>query len=791
MTCAKIRFLIFLLGFFLIFVGGCSDDGSSPTSSMTIHRVSGTHISAPGEELTLYGDGLGTIPGKVALKQDDRLVDCLTVYWGNRAIAFEIPEGIEGLCDLFITCPAGEETIPKYVNVKADVEPGTTAGNQCEPMGPLTPVGAAYYAGKIWLFQPVQDQMTFKDYYITYQTYDMAADKWSKGCFTLKIGGSECYVPGPNTKVAPIIVNNWLLIFWFNPDGSVDYAMYAGQDENGLDIWQQVPGTKPDINGEYFLAPGYNPTTNRLELYYTSDGNIVCFYADVPDPEKALKLTFQQAQPTTPLPASKYGPGAAMVQTGANPSTYQTMLAYADDEKSIHICYLDDSWNKTRSDTLDEKTNDTPYLVNLENGLVALLWEGTSHYGDVKYYDWQNPNQGDHGWTDKEAWKTELYWLSAVAAYDPVTPSDPNADPDYPDMEGEMYCFYVCVDGDVHWRIDRDLGTWRHQTTTTADFSKGVMNPDNTPGPTFTVCPLLGVIDAPPYVINGGDVTENKTHISLVDENGIGSSCDVDLKGGPFLESGGEKKPFTLQVSVGATYANKAEFHQSLSIANSLPAADPPQIMLVMVAPVLDFAEYVRYDTDNNEVPGDTFTMVTVKEANLFCQRLSMEWADFDENFPNLHKHKAGCVNTYDQAITDGYFLHASNTWQYNPEEDTVTITFTKENTNATTVGGYAKMKIGGNIKEMFGLGVEGEFDMNMTSTTTVSTKSELSLWNPSPEKDGDVTEFYVTAYWMNPMENADWVPTYRQGQGDAPWFITYYVDNIVYQGGVVTPGCQ
>jgi len=53
----------------------------------------------------------------------------------------------------------------------------------------------------------------------------------------------------------------------------------------------------------------------------------------------------------------------------------------------------------------------------------------------------------------------------------------------------------------------------------------------------------------------------------MADSQGTGSAFDLNLKAGPYFEAGGEKKPFTMQVSVGATYGYKTDFHQTMGRA--------------------------------------------------------------------------------------------------------------------------------------------------------------------------------------------------------------------------------
>jgi len=743
--------------------------------------------------MTINGRGFGATNDGVYLKQDGLIIPLPIIEWADHAITIVVPQEAEGLCDLVISCALGEAIIPNYVDISKNLQNGVD--HSCS----TSPYGLAYYLGKVWVFQARYGQNFY--FYVSYHTYDMSNGKWSK-CTTLEINGSDRMTDG-DAKVAPVIVNNRLLAFWFDNNQDVKYAMYNGQGSSGTDVWEIVPGTAPNVKQSHAwypnMAPLYNPTTNRLELYFTpsSGESIVCFYADVPDPDAPFELHFQQAHPSTPLPKSEYGPGATIVRTGTDQNgdpTYQTMLAYADDKKHIHIDYLDGNYNSTRSDMLEgkkDKTADTPSLVNLENGLVALLWKGPSGYGNWSYYDWRYPNQGeDYGWVDHKASSILGSNWTGVAAYEPIVPGT-GEDTNYPDMKGKLFCMFTDWFSLAQWRVERDLGLWRYESVVNTDMSDGLLNPDGTPGPTFAVSPVLAVVDAPPFAVNGKSLADNKTYFKLGKTDGSGTSFDMSLKAGPYFEAGGASCPFTMQVSAGVTYASDRTFTKTLTVTNILNVADPPEIMLVLLTPLLDFVEYERYDAEDNRT-GDTFTMVNVTDISLHFQPWSYAQDDFDDNFPRLPRHKAGCVNSYSEVYDDSLvFTKGSNDWHYTPTWDSIMVKLITVDTEMDNVGSYYKFKIGGGIAGIFGLGVEGEFDVTWTSTTTVSTETALNLWNPEDTLEGDVTQFDVTAYWLKPKDDAEWVPSYRQGSGDQPWFITYRVTNPVYIGGNPPPLCN
>jgi len=68
--------------------------------------------------------------------------------------------------------------------------------------------------------------------------------------------------------------------------------------------------------------------------------------------------------------------------------------------------------------------------------------------------------------------------------------------------------------------------------------------------------------------------------------------------------------------------------------------------------------------------------------------------------------------------------------------------------------------------------------DVSLTTTTTVTTDTKLSMINPEAKVAGDVNHFYAYACWLDPNSDGFWVPTYRRGLGDKPWFVVFYIPN-------------
>jgi hypothetical protein len=83
------------------------------------------------------------------------------------------------------------------------------------------------------------------------------------------------------------------------------------------------------------------------------------------------------------------------------------------------------------------------------------------------------------------------------------------------------------------------------------------------------------------------------------------------------------------------------------------------------------------------------------------------------------------------------------------------------------------------NIKKYFGFGIEGEFSCGWETRATVDNHSELALV-PGSSVGEPFHPFRVDAYWLKPDPNGYWLPLNRRGSGDAPWFITYRVSDII-----------
>jgi len=84
-------------------------------------------------------------------------------------------------------------------------------------------------------------------------------------------------------------------------------------------------------------------------------------------------------------------------------------------------------------------------------------------------------------------------------------------------------------------------------------------------------------------------------------------------------------------------------------------------------------------------------------------------------------------------------------------------------------------MKLGTELCKRIGLGVEGSFEMRVTTSTDKTMTVTATI--PYPDSAAPTIEYFrVEGYWLAPDASGYWVPENRKGLGDAPWFITYCV---------------
>lgn len=768
-----------------------------------IHTLMGPANVVPYEEVTIHGAFFGTLTGSVQMVSGETRIPCEIVEWRMDRVTVTVPDAPGGVYGMEVSNLIGIAWDDDFLNLVPDSPmPGDYVGGDCS-MSALKNAQAVYYLGKLWLFFPVDYSHNIEA--IAFVRYDLTTGIWESECHYLKL--SDGTMPVTGKGVVPLLVRDGLLVFWMEENSSYRCAFHReetlydqGKGEFFVeDVWDigDLPYIE-DATDE--PAPVYNPTTNRLELYYKlANKHVYWISAPVPPSDQPLLLNWDRTQREVVFQGggvvyTDSAPTATFVRTGTDPGTqdpvYQTMLAYRDTDSHINIAYLNQNGTGVKHSALNEKTDTNPFVTNTGVGQVALVWRGTSGYVNILYYDEANPDQGDHGWVDKHKWGTmTMRHPTATVAYAPSTSkagADLSGGTTYPDLIGGLYVFYDPLLGLCHWRKEKDLGSWRYQGTTTVDFDKELSS-------TFDQCPILGVVDAPPFVYNGGTIEENLTCLTLYRDDQETTSFELDLKAGAFFEEGGKKSPIEMQVSVGAHYAYGTEFSRSLAVSNANCATDGADIMLVMLVPVFDFVEYEWFDYDEHP-SGNTVISVSLNQT-LFIrpQQFAADSSYVTDYLPDLPTHVAGCVNTYkDEDVPDGeIYAQASAHWYYVQDETAISAQLVLEDSVMDTVGGYAKFKMDAKLGQLFKVGFEGEFNVNWTNVTKVTRESKLNLWNPKDKQDGDVSDFDVHVYWIEPDADGAWVPSCRKDSGDRPWYITYSVRNIEYMGGMTTPGCE
>jgi hypothetical protein len=103
-------------------------------------------------------------------------------------------------------------------------------------------------------------------------------------------------------------------------------------------------------------------------------------------------------------------------------------------------------------------------------------------------------------------------------------------------------------------------------------------------------------------------------------------------------------------------------------------------------------------------------------------------------------------------------------------------ISWSSSQTTTTNNSLTVEFKMGAEIAGLIGFGVQGSFDVQTETSTTVTTASTLNVDCPAPGPltDDPIKDFSVYARWLKPSASGFWVPWNRQGSGDQPWFITY-----------------
>ena len=330
------------------------------------------------------------------------------------------------------------------------------------------------------------------------------------------------------------------------------------------------------------------------------------------------------------------------------------------------------------------------------------------------------------------------------------------------------------------------LGTWREiaESPQVTDLALA-SNMTNF----FHLWSVIGVVDSPPFVLNGQDMSADDTCVRFGAQGENTAKAELSLKMGPYLETG-EKSPLTLELSEWVSQTMGTEQKTTVSFADRLNASLGSDMRFYYLVPELE----VHKVGWNNPNPTTKFIYPTRMTTNTSVQSLAFNpletsWSGFAD-MPSFYFNPTNCINFHqrtrdrDRLMSYGQGIYLDSpcwfgkTNDWSAGEGSSFVRWVSSDTTNRSPSATVELQIGADIKEKLGLGVEGSFKVQTETATTITAGSMLVLDNPNPGllTSDPIHHFTVEAKWLAPSASGPWVPMNRQGCGDQPWFITYGV---------------
>lgn len=660
--------------------------------------------------------------------------------------------------------------------------------------GPQTHNNAAgvYWKKKLWLFYSTEDSSNNEVHYKTFDGSSMA-----DGGTKLNNNTDPIY---SKALTNPIVVKNILYVFYTGTNGKLYYTYL----DPATSVWHNTKVSDSFLtDAGARTAAVYNTLRNWVEIYWIPNDKSNDIYYSRHSVDKNGYLTGSWTGTVKILSGSASGSphlNAVFSQTGD--TTGLTYLAWVNGSRYSNISQIQFDSAGTpkilKTDTINTAlasgSNDGLSLVDLgEDQMVLLNKVPNSKYIGAEYYD-----------KKKGTWSSGAFdvgssnnWMpTGVVNYEQAADSSA-----YPDYKGNKYRYdavlYLIYGEWVNslalsstWKIKSfdHVGYWKPKSYTIMDTSNMMYS---------AFMPVLGVVDAPPYVMNGADLnadwcisgadcTKTEFEVAVTNQNVISG----DVKGGAYMESGSHS-PVTFELSAGLSGAYESGTAYSYTQADEIEETEESKGFIYYLAP-----KYVTYQLEwyglSGTASGNYTYYVTIPDKPVVLKRFFTvaEGADGYENtaqpFIGISNHYSTSdynrLLTYDytgtstdpskytglfsntQVLTWGGGSPAAPSWQVSSD-------------TSVSKGVYIDLKIGAEFKKLFGVGVEGSFELQTTSSVKKDVTVSMRFTNPEAKVSGDVTQFDIIAYWLKADANAYWIPTDRKGMGDTPFFITYSVN--------------
>lgn len=747
-----------------------------PVSAPQIAPGTPLRLVAPGQVVTIGGSCFGNQKGEVSLTDTSgKTVPARVQDWSMNSITFEIPEGLSGTLILRVAHGGGFDT-HRFWGTLTPLPPGGSASADYALADTYKNASGVFYNGNLWVFAPQYNAGTAR--------YEIQCWWFQNGDFTHK------GVPQPggytHAQVTPLVFDHELFLFHTGTDGNVYFQRFLTSSNKWESALTRVSTATVDPQKE--VAPVYNSVAKRIELYIPWTNNTITWlYSD----DKGA--SWHWGSPLPGVADVTTAPSAVFWQQTTNSGvaivSFAIPYTHGLHDNSLELCYVENGV-VVRSYSFGAFPLGRAQLADLGEDYFGMTW--IEKVGDPPYMSKLSKQTGEWVSQSRPMSKGSHWPPNLVVNYELVPDSSSLGNR----WDAILYMFWG-----YNWLFAtttkmssiENLGYWQEVTGSpvTTDFGSSDTN-------FFETWPVIGVIDAPPFIQNGEEYVDDPpdmfkaTRVQFTSESEKSAATEIGFQAGLFVETG-EKSPLKLELS--ATAGNKwaNEVSTKITMDTMLYRSKAGRVMVYYLAPEVEVHQvqwHNPYPTTNYMYPmrvtANTTGRVRIFDPTEFPVpgAVGMGATYFDlARFP-VHQAESDRerLATYLAPVNEAWFAGVLD-WNIGGEASLSWLTLTN---NSSTFSTKTEIKIGYNKKDIVAFGIQGSFELQMQTSTTLSTVSQLWLINPwrgsgeePPPLPDQINSFVVHARWLAPSESGFWVPLNRQGSGDKPWFITYGVSDV------------
>ncbi len=725
--------------------------------------TSGAVNIVPGQIFDIHGINLPKKKGKVFLApnsgdslKDAELLPCRVLKWSPRRVRIKVPSCNAGLYNVLLRTREGDLLSEGFFNVDTD---GIDWDYRQKGSFRTTGTGVMF-GGKVCRFFPGYDDSAgiffdFSDHPAGYGNTGYIVDKDGKD-------------PRTNNVIFPVVLGDRLYVFWTTTDGAEFEYTWTEDVTVPKPVWASLKRIKPSIspNGS---RPNvlYRPQDKTLYIYYRQDGGQIVYITS-----KDQGITWSSAQymvmeeTNGPMTATSNDPSIVMNSNGL------VMLA-RQVGNDVHVTVSKDPTKSSRNSTVVMGDNKgAPWLRSLGQGYVALLWQDRDDYLHIAIY------ADDLGrWIDNYRTSTKTFrGPTAMPCYSAYK-NDP--------AKGQglsLDLWYFWFDSEnVYARQERYLGelrfagederNWLNVSEYMAlegDEAEAARNE------LIKACPLVGVVDAPvPCALNGKAKEENNSSFTFTHSHATTDEMSLSWKAGIFFTSG-ENCYLNLDIHAGVQGAYSTRYEKTTTtIYTYKPNYDAGMVSAIHSVPVTLAKRFETY-RDNKKIPSvPPIIVLEVINSSL----IQIPVAPSSDN--RMPRHTVGQLASYNPPVGGYAKESAGASWMGNTP---ATAIFSKSAFSSSMLGLYATAKVGGRIPNIVTGGVEGEFSIGWSSSTTVSDNWAFTMDNPPATQTGHVTDYIGSLLLLHGSKDPYWVPDYVTEGRDAAWFLTFGISHLNYK---------